>query len=150
MNLPASLLALAPAGTRRAALLRLVAYTIASVGALAVDMGCFYALLSTGLAAPAAAAGGYVAGIAAHWIASSRAVFADRLAEQGRARTAQQGLFVASALIGLAITWIIVATATAAGAIPTVAKLLAVAAAFTATFILRARYVFREGKPVRA
>ena len=53
--------------------IRFVRYILASVGALAVDMGCFLLLLATGTGAVAASAIGYGAGIAAHWLVSSRA-----------------------------------------------------------------------------
>ena len=131
------------------ALRRFVGYGFASVAALGVDLACFFALMAAGIAAPAAASAGYAAGIAAHWFASSRFVFSGQLASEGRPRTQQQGLFVASALVGLALTWAIVAAATATGIDPRVAKLAAIGASFLATFALRIRYVFTE-RVVRA
>ncbi|QYU68193.1 GtrA family protein [Leptolyngbya sp. 15MV] len=83
---------------------RLVRYLLASVGALAADVGCFLALLGLGVAAAPASAVGYALGIAVHWVLSSRAVFADSVAAGGLARTRQKALFVVSALIGLALT----------------------------------------------
>jgi putative flippase GtrA len=123
--------------------IRLVRYGFASAGALAVDMGLFLALLSLGLAAAAASAGGYLAGIAAHWLLSSRAVFAGRVAERGRARLRQKGLFVGSALAGLAVTTAIVWAGDRSGLDPRLAKLAAVAVSFTITWVLRSRMVFR-------
>lgn len=121
-----------------------IRYGIASVGALAVDMGLFLALLSGGMAAAAASALGYSAGIVAHWILSSRKVFADSVAARGAARTRQKALFVVSALIGLAITTAIVGLATALHGDPRLAKLVAIVASFTATWLLRKHLVFRD------
>ncbi len=127
-----------------ASLRRFVAYGFASVAALGVDVATFFALMALGLAAPLAAAAGYALGIFAHWFASSRFVFTGRVAETGRQRTAQQGLFVASALVGLAITGAVVAAATAMGLDPRLAKLGAIGLSFVATFVLRSRVVFAE------
>lgn len=123
--------------------IRLVRYGAASVGALAVDMGLFLALLPFGVAAAAASALGYCAGIIVHWLLSSRAVFAGRVAERGRARLRQQGLFVGSALVGLGVTTAIVWTGDAAGFGPRLAKLAAIAVSFAITWLLRSRMVFR-------
>ncbi len=123
--------------------IRLVRYGFASAGALAVDMGLFLALLSLGMVAAAASALGYIAGIVAHWLLSSRAVFAGRVAERGRARLRQKGLFVGSALVGLAVTTAIVWTGDTAGFDPRIAKLAAIAVSFTITWLLRSRMVFR-------
>lgn len=122
---------------------RLLRYLLASAGALAVDVVCFLALLA--LAAPAAPASavGYAVGILVHWLLSSRAVFADGVAERGRARTRQKALFVASALIGLALTTAIVGLGDIAGLDPRAAKLVAIAASFATTWLLRSRVVFR-------
>jgi len=123
---------------------RFVAYGFASVGALGVDLASFFVLMAIGAAAPAAAAGGYGIGILAHWFASSRVVFSGRVAEGGRQRTEQKGLFVASALVGLVITWAIVAAGTSLGLDPRLAKLAAIAVSFFATFLLRHRFVFTQ------
>ncbi|WP_066559657.1 GtrA family protein [Croceicoccus bisphenolivorans] len=123
---------------------RFVAYGFASVAALGVDLASFYALMAAGVAAPAAAAGGYTIGIIAHWFASSRFVFSGRVAEAGRQRTEQKGLFVASALVGLVMTWGIVGAGTAFGIDPGLAKLAAIGASFVATFLIRHHFVFTE------
>ena len=122
---------------------RLLRYLIASVGALAVDMGAFLALLALGTAPVGASALSYTLGIAAHWIMSSRAVFTDTLAERGAARNRQKALFVGSALAGLAITTLVVWAGDSAGMDPRLAKLAAIAVSFTATWLLRAKVVFR-------
>ena len=127
-------------------------YLLASVGALAVDMGSFLGLMALGLAATPASAGmaptpassiGYALGIVAHWLLSSRAVFAGRVAGKGMARTRQKALFVVSALAGLLLTTAIVAGSGAAGIDPRVGKLIAIALSFALTWWLRAMVVFR-------
>ena len=122
---------------------RLLRYLIASVGALAVDMGAFLALLALGSAPVGASALSYTLGIAAHWIMSSRAVFTDSVAERGAARNRQKALFVGSALAGLAITTLVVWAGDNAGMDPRLAKLAAIVVSFTATWLLRAKVVFR-------
>jgi len=121
----------------------LLRYALASVGALAVDMGCFLALLALGLPAVAASALGYSLGIGAHWLLSSRAVFAGQVASSGAARMRQQALFVVSALVGLGITTGVVGLLALAGLDPRLAKILAIGASFVATWLLRQRVVFR-------
>jgi len=121
-----------------------IRYGIASVGALAVDMGLFLALLSIGMMAAIASAIGYSAGIVAHWILSSRKVFNDNVAERGAARTRQKALFVVSALIGLALTTVIVDLVTALHGDPRLAKLVAIVVSFTATWLLRKHLVFPD------
>jgi putative flippase GtrA len=123
---------------------RFIRYLMASVGALAVDVGSFLALLSLGVMAAAASAVGYCLGILAHWLLSSRTVFSDSVAERGAERTKQKAMFVVSALLGLALTTLIVGGADIAGADPRPAKLVAVVASFALTWVLRSKIVFRE------
>lgn len=120
-----------------------IRYGLASVAALAVDMGSFLALLTLGIMPAAASALGYGLGIVAHWILSSRKVFSDSVAESGMARTRQKMLFVVSALIGLALTTAIVGVGTALDGDPRLAKLVAIVASFTVTWMLRKHLVFR-------
>lgn len=122
---------------------RFIRYLLASIGALAVDMGSFLALLSLGLWPAWAGAMGYCLGIVAHWLLSSRAVFTDTVAEGGKARARQKALFVASALLGLALTTAIVWAGHGAGIDPRLAKLAAIAVSFAATWLLRSRVIFR-------
>jgi len=119
-------------------------YLLVSVGALAVDMGVFLALLSATGAATAASAVGYSCGIIAHWIFSSRKVFADRVADGGFDRTRQKAMFVISALIGLVLTVAIVWSADRIGLDPRLAKLVAIGTSFIATYLLRNHLVFRQ------
>lgn len=124
--------------------IRFLRYVLASVGALAVDVGSFLALLSIGIAAAPASAVGYSLGILAHWILSSRAVFQDSVADGGIARTKQKALFVISALVGLALTTAIVGGGDWAGIDPRLAKAFAIVVSFFVTWLLRSRIVFRS------
>ena len=74
-------------------------------------------------------------------------MFNGRLAAEGRQRAAQQGLFVASALVGLALTWGIVALGTALGLDARLAKVAAIGVSFVATFLLRHYFVFARCTP---
>ncbi len=123
---------------------RFLRYLLASVGALAVDMGLFIALLAGGMAAVGASAVGYGAGIAAHWLLSSRAVFTGNVAERGAGRTWQKAMFVGSALLGLGITTTIVGIGAAAGFDARLAKLVAIGVSFFATWLMRSQIVFRQ------
>ncbi|MGB3795210.1 MAG: GtrA family protein [Alteraurantiacibacter sp.] len=122
---------------------RLVRYLAVSVVALAVDVACFLLLLTAGVAPTVASAIGYSAGIVIHWILSSRTVFTDGIALRGIRRTRQKGLFVISALAGLALTITIVGAADVAHVDPRLAKLAAIAASFALTWLLRSRFIFR-------
>ncbi len=121
----------------------LLRYLLASAVALGADLGSFLALIALTVPATAAAALGYSLGIVVHWLLSSRAVFAQGVAESGPQRTWQKAMFVGSALFGLAITTVVVGTASALGTDPRIAKLLAVAVSFAATWLLRERVIFR-------
>ena len=123
--------------------LTILRYLLASVGALAVDMGSFLGLMAVGLAATPASAAGYTLGILAHWLLSSRAVFTGRVAQSGIARTRQKVLFVVSALAGLALTTGIVAAAQALSIDPRAGKLVAIVLSFALTWWLRNVVVFR-------
>jgi putative flippase GtrA len=123
--------------------LRFLRYLLASVGALAVDMGSFLALLALGAWPTAASAASYSLGILAHWLLSSRTVFADTVAGRGPRRNRQKALFVVSALAGLALTTAVVGLGDLIGIDLRLAKLAAIAASFLLTWGLRVRVVFR-------
>ena len=123
---------------------RFMRYLLASVGALAADMGSFLALLALGTWPAAASAASYSLGILAHWLLSSRTVFADTVAARGAGRNRQKALFVVSALAGLALTTLIVWLGDSAGIDPRVAKLAAIVASFLLTWTFRVRVVFRS------
>ena len=120
-------------------------YVAVSIGALATDMIVFLLLLETGMPGTAASAVGYSVGIFAHWILSSRKVFHDRAAGKGTAaRTQQKAMFLASALLGLVLTIIVVAAGTALGMDPRIAKVVAIATSFLLTYLLRNVVIFRQ------
>jgi putative flippase GtrA len=127
------------AATLRSTYLR---YGVASVTALGFDFALFLAALATGDSAILSSAIGYGAGILVHWWLSSRAVFRDGLATRGRERRRQQALFLLSASIGLGVTMAVVAIGGWTGLDPRLAKVVAIAVAFQATYILRRQFVF--------
>ena len=128
--------------------IRFIRYVLASVGALAVDVGAFLGLMAAGIAAAPASAAGYSLGILAHWLMSSRAVFQDTVADGGAARTRQKALFVISALVGLGLTTLIVGMGDHAGGDPRIAKAVAIVVSFFVTWLIRSRIVFRPESPV--
>jgi putative flippase GtrA len=117
-------------------------YVGASVAALALDFCIFMAALSVGVPPALAAATGYLAGIACHWLISSRLVFTGQLAATAAGRRQQQGLFLMSALVGLGITTGIVGLGSRYGLDPRLAKAVAIVVSFQATYLLRRRLVF--------
>ncbi len=126
--------------------IRFIRYLLASVGALAVDVGSFLVLLSLSVLPVAASAVSYSLGIVAHWLLSSRTVFSDSVAQRGTERMKQKALFVISALAGLALTTAIVGVADMSGLDPRLAKLAAIGASFLLTWLLRSRVVFRNSQ----
>lgn len=132
---------------RRLSDITFLRYIAASALALGVDMGTFLALLAAGAMPAMAAALGYSLGIVTHWLLSSRAVFSAGVADRGPERTRQKALFVGSALLGLGLTTGIVGLGALAGLDPRAAKLAAIAASFTLTWLMRERIVFRAGRP---
>jgi len=120
----------------------LLRYLVASALSLGIDMGSFALLLVIDTPAASAAAAAYTLGILAHWLISSRKVFTDGVAARGPARTRQKAMFLISALVGLGITTLVVGIATFVGSEPHLAKLAAVAASFTVTWLLRSKIIF--------
>ena len=117
-------------------------YLAASVVALGVDFSLFLALRATGMPIALLSALSYSAGVLVHWLISSRLVFAGELRDIGIDRARQQALFLLSAFAGLLITVAIVSLAVQFGIDARLAKLVAVAASFQATYLLRAKIVF--------
>ena len=120
---------------------RWLRYVGASAVSLGIDMVVFLTTHACGLDATLAAAIGYSSGILAHWLLSSRLVFAGGRRD-GADGIRQQGLFIVSALVGLLITIAIVGLGTAVGVSAVVAKVVAVGVSFQATYWLRSRIVF--------
>lgn len=124
-----------------------IRYFFVSLGALAVDLGIFLALLSAGVASVPASASGYSAGILAHWLLSSRKVFSDRVSARGTtARTQQKAMFVMSALLGLMVTMAIVAGGNMIAVDPRISKIVAIAVSFQMTYFLRNLVIFRNSR----
>jgi putative flippase GtrA len=119
-------------------------YLAVSAVALGCDV-CAYASLITG-GAPAAAAGaaGYMFGGLAHYLLSARWVFPDAA---GMRRTGPTfAKFVATGLIGLAVTAAIIDLLTRSRLVGAYsAKAAAVVAVFMVIFLLRRSYVFAAG-----
>ncbi|MGV1684871.1 GtrA family protein [Sphingopyxis sp. NJF-3] len=120
-------------------------YIGASAVALAADMGLFLLLLAGGWHAAAVSAISYSAGIAVHWLISTRLVFAAGAQTRGLDRARQKALFLGSALAGLGITVGIVWAGDALGLDPRFAKLAAIAISFQTTYVLRKSIVFAAG-----
>lgn len=119
-----------------------IRYGAASVVALGSDIGLFLLFLKLGFSPTSASALGYGIGIGVHWLISSRLVFPDGAAPRGPERNRQKGLFVGSALVGLAITTAIVTIGSFIGLLPIAAKLVAVIVSFQTTYMLRKAIVF--------
>ncbi len=136
--------ALAPAPLRPLLTGLVARYVSSSLVALCADTGSFLVFLQLGMAPAAAAASGFMIGIAVHWLVSSRVMFAGDLAAAGPDRRRQQVLFVAAALVGLILTTGIVGTAAAMAFNPRLAKVVAVGVSFVTTSALRHLFVFRQ------
>jgi putative flippase GtrA len=117
-------------------------YIGASAASLGVDFAIFMAALSLGIPPALAAACGYIAGIACHWLISSRVVFTGQMASTLAGRRQQQAMFVLSALVGLGITTGVVGLGSRYGLDPRVAKGIAIVVSFQATYVLRKKVVF--------
>lgn len=139
------MLTVAPAKLRTLMTGTLARYLSSSVVALCADTGSFLVLLQFGLTPGLAAAIGFSFGILVHWLVSSRLMFADCVAAAGPERRRQQVLFVATAMVGLVLTTMIVGGAASHALNPRVAKLVAIGVSFFATAGLRQLLVF--GKP---
>ena len=117
-------------------------YLAASVVALGVDFSMFLALQASGMSIALLSALSYSAGVLMHWLISSRLVFAGELRDVGIERARQQALFLLSDFAGLLITVAIVSLAVQFGLDARLAKLVAIAASFQATYLLRSKIVF--------
>ena len=117
-------------------------YTLVSAVALGLDVGVFMALAhGAGFKASAAGIVGYTAGLALHFLLSSRFVFDTGASAKSKVRLFAE--FVLSGLVGLAITAVVIAAATdLAGLPPVVGKGAAVVVSFASVFVLRRTIVF--------
>jgi len=117
-------------------------YLLASIVSLAFDVALFMVLVTLSVGAGIASAIGYSVGIIVHWLISSSFVFPGKKRE-GAALQFQRLGFIATALLGLAITVGIVEWMTALGSLPVVAKGAAIFVSFFAVYITRRFGVFR-------
>lgn len=118
-------------------------YVAASAIALASDLALFMLLLNAGAHPVPASAIGYSAGLIIHWAISSRYVFGRGVPCPFVSRRRRQKLlFVASAMVGLAITSAIVGLGSHLGLDARLAKLCAIAVSFQTTYLLRRAVVF--------
>ena len=122
--------------------IRYARYLLASGSALAADLSLFMILLSADTPPAPAAATGYMAGLIVHWLMSSRFVFSRGPAPFVSRRRRQKILFVLSAFLGLSLTSAVVGVGSQFGLDPRLAKLIAIAISFQATYILRRSVVF--------
>lgn len=116
-------------------------YTAVSALALAVDFLVFLTLVGAVLQPSLAGAAGYGVGLAMHYALSVRYVF--DAGTTGKSEARLFGEFIASGLIGMAITVLVIAVATdGIGLPPLLGKAAAVAASFLIVFLLRRSVVF--------
>lgn len=127
---------------RRLGLERYLPYAVVSAAALALDYALFLLLVDAGMRAGMAAGVGYLAGMGAHWLLSTRFVFAAEVAVDAAAKRQQLMLFLLSGLAGTLVTIGVVGIATALGLAPALAKLLAIVIAFNLVFVIRRHVVF--------
>jgi putative flippase GtrA len=131
------LLALARADIGR----QILGYGLVSLAALALDLAIYLGLTALALYPAAAAVIGYGAGLAGHFVLSSRVVFDVAATGKSDGRLASE--FALSGLGGLVITAATVALLTDfAGLAPIYAKAAAVAVSFVAVFLWRRAIVF--------
>ncbi|MEZ5654780.1 MAG: GtrA family protein [Sphingobium sp.] len=117
-------------------------YIMASGAALAADLSLFFTMMHMNADPVAAAVTGYCAGLIVHWMISSRLVFREFVRPFAAQRRKQKALFVASTLVGLALTTLIVGMSDTTGLDPRIAKLIACGVSFQATYLLRRKVVF--------
>jgi putative flippase GtrA len=137
-----------PAPLQRLARLvpQLSLYTMVSAIALAVDFSIFLMLTAGGLRAAVAGVIGYVGGGIAHYLLSVRLVFDVSASTKTVARRVTE--FWISGVVGLAITWSIIALVTEAlGFPPIVGKLAAIGVSFISVYLIRRGYVFADPHP---
>ena len=122
-------------------------YLLASVVALASDVGVLAALVHLGVDNVPAAVAGYCVGLAIHYALATRFVFAHRRYRDVRA--VEGGLYALTGVVGLAMSASIVWLGDFAGLHLAVSKAIAVVASFAAIFALRRWLLFGAAQPAR-
>jgi putative flippase GtrA len=115
-------------------------YAAVSALALGLDFAVFLALNSAVGHPTLSGVAGYACGIVLHYQLSRHFVFATA----GSAKSAHRrfGEFVASGLVGLIVTAVVIAAATAMGVSPIFAKVMAAGASFIGVYAIRRTIVF--------
>ena len=125
----------------RATLSQLSRYAAASAFALVLDFTIYLALTGTGMKPVLAGTLGYGAGLALHFLLSSRFVFTAAVTCKTQTRLFAE--FALSGLAGLATTAIVIAVAVNVAGLPALpAKVLAAGASFVFVYWLRSTMVF--------
>ena len=126
---------------RLAVLPQLSRYAIVSAMALALDFAVFLSLNAAFGHPTLAGVIGYGCGIVLHYFLSRHFVFNAMRSKKSAHRLFTE--FVASGLIGLAVTAVVIAVATGPlGLSPIIAKILAAGGSFIGVFLIRRTVVF--------
>jgi len=127
-------------------------YLGVSAVALGLDLSVYALALKASLAAAAAGALGYSGGLVVHYVLSAFWVFPDPVGRRHSKATLAK--FVATGLLGLALTSGLIGTLTGAGLCGAyAAKIVAIAVSTVTVFAVRRAYVFaapREAKSAGA
>lgn len=124
----------------RALVPQLSRYALVSALALGLDFSVFLGLNSAIGHATISGVVGYACGIVLHYQLSRLFVFAPATSEKSAHRRFVE--FIASGLIGLAVTAAVIAAATAMGVGPVAAKIMAAGASFLGVYAIRRTIVF--------
>jgi putative flippase GtrA len=114
-------------------------YAVVSALALGLDFAVFLALNRSIGHATLSGVAGYACGIVLHYQLSRHFVFAASAAKSAHRRF---GEFVGSGVVGLLVTAAVMASATAMGVGPIVAKVMAAGASFIGVYAIRRAIVF--------
>ncbi len=127
-------------------LLQFAGYVAVSGCALCVDVSIYWVLLRIAHYAFIAAAGGYVFGVLAHYIMSSRIIFRHRFDKRGVVEEAPTlAKFFAAGASGLVVTAIVVGVlADMMGFHPMFAKIIAAGCSFVVVFLSLRLFVFNH------
>jgi putative flippase GtrA len=141
LSLPKSLLA-----EHSERIAQFAGYTAVSGGALCVDFSVYWWLLAIAKFAFVAAIGGYVGGVAFHYMASSRVVFSNHFHSRGVIEEAPTiARFFAAGASGLLVTAVIVGLLADIGGVhPLIAKIAASGCSFITVFVALRTFVFNR------
>jgi putative flippase GtrA len=124
----------------RALLPQFSRYAAVSALALGLDFSVFLALNAAIGHPTLSGVAGYACGIVLHYQLSRHFVFAT--AGSAKSTHRRFGEFVASGLVGLAVTAVVIAALTGMGAGPIIAKVMAAGASFVGVYAIRRAIVF--------